>query len=94
MALEAQSYKLTKDAQAGDVKLKLEALEMAMGLLRDHSKDLNDRIGALNNESSSDQSTGSPGGSNLGGVAQAGNDPGISGNAQPGAGATEGTPSN
>lgn len=89
MQLEAQAYSLIKGTQSDDVKNKLQALELAIQVLQQHSSNLNDRIGALGDESQSE--SGSSGGGGVGSVEGSGNDSGSPGNATPGAGATEGS---
>jgi chaperonin GroES len=90
MQLEAQAYKLVKDAQGADVKNKLEALELALTALQNYSSALNERIGALGG----DESAGSSGGGSVGGMAAGTGDSGVPGTPPSGAGASQGATSN
>jgi chaperonin GroES len=93
MNLEAQAYKLIKDANTADVKNKLEALELALNTLKDYSAGLTERIGAMS--SGDESSDGQPAGrGGMGGMEADGNDAGVLGNATAGAGATEGAAGN
>lgn len=85
MQLEAQAYSLVKGAQDSDVEHKLKALEMAIGMFKDFSSQLTERIGALN-DSSGD--AGASGGGSMGGMAAGAGNAGDDGNAAPGAGAS------
>lgn len=85
MQLEAQAYSLIKGAQDADVGHKLKALELAIGVFQDYSSNITERIGALNDSSSS--GTGSPSGGGMGGMEAGAGDGGVPGNAPAGAGA-------
>lgn len=97
MKLEAEAYKLVKDAQGTDIKNKLEALELAMTALRDFSANITQQIQGLNDgnsESQQSQQSGSPGGRSVGGMEAGAGNSGVPGNAPSGAGAPEGAASN
>lgn len=86
MQLEAQAYSLVKGAQDADIQNKLKVLEMTIGMLKDYSSNITERIGAMNEQ----QSSGSPGGGSVGGMATGAGDQGVPANAPSGAGAPQG----
>jgi chaperonin GroES len=92
MQLEAQAYKLVKDAQGADVQNKLQALELAMNVLQMHSAALTERIGALGGDES--QAANPAGGAGVGGMAAPDHDSGVPGDVSPGAGPASGTVGN
>ena len=92
MQLEAQAYSLVKGAQTAEVQAKLQGLELALQVLQQHSSDLTNRIGALSSDEQQNES-GSPGGTGVGGVENSPGNDSLHGNAQPGAGAAQGSAS-